>query len=266
MTAATQKAVGLFESLAAGTWDRIRLGEAMRVRQGEETISDLNLLEIARAKLPNVAVRKETKPKEGKTGIDWEWWIGSDRVGWWPYAVQAKRVSLQRRYPGLRQKVKGRYQIEILADYARREGRIPLYCFYNYCERPDPGVHWHCSLPYDEPQLGCTVVPLETVRKHWGTWGRKSFDAVHRNRDAFPWRCLVRCQEFIGAGVARNALATGEFGGAKRVARLPARIRELVQSRQAAKVDGQEVYDGEVRPERILVVDVEPESGLGERA
>ena len=88
------KVVDLFESIASSTWQRIHWGNFYKISQGEETITDLNLLELARANCPEVKVIKTAKNKEKYQGTDWEWWIGNKRLGWLRYAVQAKKINL----------------------------------------------------------------------------------------------------------------------------------------------------------------------------
>src|SRR5437588_9340720 len=63
----------VLERLAFETWHRLRLGKKYHVHQGEETITDVNLLEIALANLSEIKLWKCPKADEGKVGIDWEW-------------------------------------------------------------------------------------------------------------------------------------------------------------------------------------------------
>lgn len=123
----------LFEELATATWDRIRYGVELECSQGEETITDINLLDMKRAALPNLYLWKANKAAEAETGLDWEWWVGSNGRRWWRYAVQAKKLSKTGSYDSLRHKVRGRQQFDLLTEYAKaNRGCIPLYCFYNY--------------------------------------------------------------------------------------------------------------------------------------
>ena len=88
-------AVKLLESLAKQTWDRIKDGYELEISQGEETITDLNLLEIKRSGIRSFQVVKLTKAEEAIKGIDWEWWIGSESQGWLRYAIQAKKIQVE---------------------------------------------------------------------------------------------------------------------------------------------------------------------------
>src|SRR5882724_8562055 len=108
----------LFENLARRTWMAIPLGHQFDCSFLETTFTDINLLDIAVAQLPNVRVYKAHGTDEPEKGFDWEWWIG--RQGrFWRYSVQAKllKYALQR-YHSLRRLVAGRQQIEILEDFS----------------------------------------------------------------------------------------------------------------------------------------------------
>jgi hypothetical protein len=73
---------------------------------------------------------------------------------------------------------------------------IPLYCFYNFLPKLlydiDHSKYWHCTWEGFQPeQLGCTLVPLEAVRKVKHRKGETTaFGAIHEDPDALPWRCL----------------------------------------------------------------------------
>lgn len=189
--------VNLFESMASSTWQRICLGEAHKISQGEETITDLNLLEIARVNCPEVQVIKTSKVKEKDKGTDWEWWIGNNRIGWLRYAVQAKKISSNSSiYKTLNHQVNSTPQINILEQYAKENNAIPLYCFYNYLKDNPKKLlnnYWKCNLSYEVEQFGCTVTPSNNVRTVLNKRGERNFYSLHNFAQTKPWRCLVRC-------------------------------------------------------------------------
>jgi len=181
------------------TWERLRDAGTLRIRFGEETITDLLLLELKRIGSGQIHIIQTPKYVEQTSGTDWEWWIGQDRLGWWRFAIQAKKLdSNTRRYDGLGHKVGGiTPQMELLRQYAEVNHAIPLYCFYNYL----PGLNvsqiaavWHCceSTP-DERQLGCTVTSLPIIDQASAFRGRKNFRWIHQWPQTLPWRCLVKC-------------------------------------------------------------------------
>ena len=137
-----QSTVKKFEQLASDTWDRLLYSSKLNCTQSETTITDINLLDLIRANLSNIKIKKASVDDEKKYGFDWEWWIRSNTSGWWRYSVQAKKLYTSGTYERLRHKVKQktkqltikRFQIDLLENFARRHKTIPLYCFYNYTD------------------------------------------------------------------------------------------------------------------------------------
>ncbi|MFS0556349.1 DUF6615 family protein [Brevibacillus sp. 179-C9.3 HS] len=245
------KAIEVFERLAVDTWERIKFGEELDCRQSEETITDINLLEIKRAALANILVSKSNKDDEGLTGLDWEWWIGSNSTGWWRYAVQAKKLFPNGKYNKLRHKVGNDYQIDILEKYSKANNCIPLYCFYNFLEDPQLSQYWNCNLNYEEKQLGCTVVPIDTVRVAFGKRADKSFKALHSDSRSIPWRCLIKCPN-IGTPHFTNSVHPLACSGYEEVRPYQINLSNL----QSDFLFNSELYDKniEIMPKRILII------------
>lgn len=195
-----------FEELAKATWERLDLAHRLRCSQGEETITDINILELKRNLYSDLLVLPTTKTEEREKGFDWDLWIGSDRKGWWRYIVQSKKLYVATNsYKALRHKVdeiKNLYQIDILEEFARNNRKaIPIYCFYNYSNNPSLNSYWHCSSSsIQKEQLGCSVVPLSIVQTAHRRGNSKTFEALHSDR-AFPWRCLVCCSHITDVGI-----------------------------------------------------------------
>lgn len=187
----------LFSDLAKSTWERINLSWKYDISQGEETITDLLQLEIARLGAPYIQVIKTTKQFESKTGVDWEWWIGNDSFGWVRFVVQAKKIDANGDYKSLTRKVRSRgknqgYQHELLMRYGNTSNAIPLYCFFNHL---DPSLirkndHWHCKDFYQPEQLGCSLVSGQEIVDTIDIRGCRTFDFIHQKESAHPWRCL----------------------------------------------------------------------------
>ena len=79
------------DRLSRETWRRVMVGDASGIKFREDSITDQNLFELMESH-PQLAVRRFTQNREKKVGADWEWWIGSDRLGWFRLRIQAKRV------------------------------------------------------------------------------------------------------------------------------------------------------------------------------
>lgn len=259
MTSARQ----LFETLAAVTWSRLKVAESLACPQSEETITDINLFEIALARLPGVRVYKATKQVESKKGFDWEWWIGSNGSGWWRYSVQAKRLNLSSgKYDHIRHRVGDKWQIDLLSSFAKKQGSIPLYCFYNWVPSTEAKIGWQCNFPLQEEQLGCTVVPLELVLHAHKPRAKKTFTELHKDRRALPWRCLVACPyiyEAFNSGVVSrdwHPLASSDFS--------PRRYEGLPDALQQYSDDNNlpaNIYGNELGayPLRVAVIEIETE-------
>ncbi|MEH2188828.1 MAG: DUF6615 family protein [Nostoc sp.] len=258
-------AVDVFENIASSTWQRIYLGEVYHVSQGEETITDSNLLEIAKANCPEVRVIKTPKNKEKEKGTDWEWWIGNNRLGWLRYAVQAKKINPgTTRYDKLKHKhVDNTLQIDMLEKYAKENGAIPLYCFYNYLENVDLGS-WQCNLFYENEQFGCTVTPSKNVRLALSKKGSRKFADLHKLDHAKPLRCLVRCPLMLQIYQTGSANSTSlGFENVTVYSELP---RQFVSALETGNLNefSSDFYNQDlgVYPKRILVANYVTEENV----
>ncbi len=200
-----------FRRLSFQTWDFLESARSVDYQPGEETITDVNVLELKKRISNRVVTHTFSKPDEGKNGADWEWWFTGPSGLWFGIRVQAKVLKLEKNefehlhYKGRR---KVRYQSDRLIRSALSSNvpLVPLYCLYSHwpadigpnlftCEgfgvSPDS---FGCSLisAFDVQQLrlrkmGCH---LETVMEH-----------------AYPWHCLVCCESEKPADLPTRAHA-----------------------------------------------------------
>ena len=273
--------------LAEATWERLRDVKAFSahtlpfdsVRLGEETITDLSMLDLRRKRLIRVIFLQTPKHIEADRGTDFEWWLGSNRGGWFRLAIQAKKLDLKtNRYSGLTQKTPtGMDQIEALEKYAN--GRADaLYCFYNYYDSVDLSRHWHCCgrQPYRNPreqELGCTLAPSSLVQKAIDKHGAKNFEFIHNDKRTLPWQCLASCPKIQTALVsAAENLSDDPFPlidpASSYYPQLPLSFQVQVSTRRSMLDDRPD--DGAVRVE-VLEFDAslsdyyDPEVGLPKR-
>ena len=183
------------EKIAADTWERLRLSRDLRVRLGEETLTDLLALDFVRSMKGRARLFQCTKAQESIEGTDLVIRIhtGGDQAH--VFAVQAKKLHQSERYNHLNAKVKSSVssQINILDEYSRSEHAIPLYLLYNYVRRNDIQPYWHCCQCADKGQLGCTLVPSWIIRQAISNHGHRNFNSIHASCAALPWRCLFDC-------------------------------------------------------------------------
>lgn len=203
------KSCRLFEDLARRTWHRIDLGYRLGVRQGEETITDIVLLDLALARCADVLIAKTSKAHEKDKGTDWEWWIGRPDCGWWGYAVQAKVIDVRTNiYQALAHKVGGKRQLDVLTAYASRHRLIPIYCLFTYTS--DFGRQDGISgpVPYSPlEQYGCSVVPAQTIDIALSKRGGRRFGSLFRTGTLHPWRTLVCDSAFTPQPGAQHPFA-----------------------------------------------------------
>ncbi len=185
------------EKIAADTWERLKLSRDLKVRLGEETLTDLLALDFTRSMKDNARLFQCTKAQESVVGTDL--WIliyaGSNRA--LAFAVQAKKLYPSNRYEHLNARVKssGPFQIDILEEFSGSVGAIPLYLLYNHADLDDTFPYWHCCQCADKGQLGCTLVPSWIIREAISHRGHRDFNSIHASCAALPWRCLFDCPE-----------------------------------------------------------------------
>ena len=192
-----------FSSQSMGLWERLGyVRESIKsrgvlgpVRFGEETITDLLMMDLYVQGSTLALFEQTSKPDEAMWGTDFELWLGSKSKGWFRFAIQAKKFDLKTdRYSSLTQANSNGQQIGLLDDYARLNRAAPLYCLYNHTDCADEFDHWHCCTPpANLRELGCTVTPLSNIATAIDEWGGKNFDSIHKNEDTLPWKCLVSC-------------------------------------------------------------------------
>lgn len=197
------------ERIAESTWCRLRDAKTYSVRLGEETITDLLVLDFMRSEMQRSSrIFHVTKQKEAQHGIDLLIVTRIDSNSAAVLAVQAKKLYYNtERYDSLNHRVGDNRipQLDLLESYAWKRGYIPLYLLYNYTDLKTEELtkYWHCSQQLCQEQLGCTFVPSWRIRDALNRRGQRNFRAIHniesssttRKGDALPWRCLFDCND-----------------------------------------------------------------------
>ena len=193
----------LFANQSTDLWERLGYvresyksrGVLGPVRFGEETITDLLMMDLYVQGSRLAHFQQTSKPDEALWGTGFELWLGSGRLGWFRFAIQAKKLDLKSdRYASLPQANANGLQIDLLEQYASLNRAAPLYCLYNHSENADEFDHWHCCTgPADLRELGCSVTPSSNIRTAIGQWKGKNFQSIHRRKSTLPWKCLVSC-------------------------------------------------------------------------
>ena len=199
------------ERIAHNTWERLKRSRRYRVRLGEETLTDILILDLAgSATRGRFRLHQPTRIEESTTGADLEILI---RVGWNSVVhlvIQAKTLGPKRRYDHLNPNPNsGRpLQIDHLEQHARDVRAIPLYLLYNDVDNAAAKACWHCcQQTCDERQTGCTLVPSWRVRRVLTLRGCRTFSGIHKSfcsrsgqnqsGSALPLRCFFDCPDGI---------------------------------------------------------------------
>lgn len=262
----------ILEDLARDTWNRLHDASDLSIRFGEETITDLLLLDLRRMK-PLVAEFIQTnKSQESVSGTDFEWWLGSDRIGWIRFAVQAKKLDFRSMRYGFTHKVNGTFQIDLLERFAKANGATPIYCLYNRPNDLDDSKHWHCcQTPFERDQMGCTITPSSVVRETLSIHGSKNFDYIHQNRRTIPWRCLALCPKVrqrlkppevkLSQG-APNDIESLFDDEPRRYAELPATLSRAREVGRLVDFDDAAYDPGVGWPKRIIILEFDSDDPI----
>ena len=184
------------ERVAQRTWSTLGLAKQLRARFGEETLTDLLVLDM----LPHRHAKgfwllPTTKPAEALCGADLFVAVRHQTGRWSRFALQAKKLYPDDSYPMLNGGRKCVSQLRKLERFARQLHALPLYLLYNHSNTAQHPEHWHCPLDFDVGQLGCTLVPSWHIRQMIYCPPPRNFDLAHRFSQSRPWRCAFDCPD-----------------------------------------------------------------------
>ncbi|MFN6570864.1 DUF6615 family protein [Dendronalium sp. ChiSLP03b] len=158
-----------FRNLALRSWDLLSKGRSVGIQLGEESLTDLNLLELKIRHQSEIYSQTFTKSEESQNGSDWEWWFTGTSGKWIGFRVQAKIIEFKSdKFKHLHYKSKSDYQSNILIRSAldNKYGvkLIPLYCLYtNYASVTD--WKYHKNYHFQE-SYGCSLISAFAVVYH----------------------------------------------------------------------------------------------------
>ncbi len=223
-----------FRDRAAAVHDLVSYSFSQGLGVGEETLTDVVLVEMHRRLHPHVVTKKFTKHDENAlSGADWLWTIG--RPGrWLSLLVQAKLARPSK--PSLAGLHHGRgSQRKTLVSYAAQETLWPLYVVYSAFSPPAPAAAaavitaakptkkrrtptptWQPACPIaieDIKQMGCVAVrPRQVALMDRSSKNRE--DVTTLMSRGHPWSCLFCCRPAAGSVDLADLVAAG-------IARLP---------------------------------------------
>ncbi len=203
-----------FRKLSFETWYKLYSAKTVDMQLGEETITDINLLELKLKHGNEIITKTFTKPKESNTGADWEWWLTGKSKKWLGIRIQAKILNHKTNkyehlhyYKNNKQKTK-KYQSDRLVKSSMSDSikRIPLYCLYSYWDNLNYNVKWKCgSYPEVIDSYGCSFISAyDVVKLRQGNKCNLS-DVLDY---MIPWHCIICCKGFGGDDLPSRALNT----------------------------------------------------------
>ena len=184
------------ERVAERTWTTLGRAKQLRARFGEETLTDLLVLDmLPHQRARGFWLRPTTKHAEGWCGADLLVAVRHQTGRWSRLAIQAKKLYPNDTYPMLNGGQKCARQLDKLERFARQFHALPLYLLYNHSNYVQRSEHWHCSQPFAESQLGCTLVPSWHIQRMICRPPPRNFDFAHDVRQSRPWRCAFDCPD-----------------------------------------------------------------------
>lgn len=200
-----------FVEQAVKTWKYIELSELTNIGLSEESITDINLLDLQRTHPSEILTQKFSKPRESQIGADWEWWLGSQGK-WLGLRIQAKKLDPDNlSYPFLEHVSTNGRQIELLINHSliQQPPRIPIYIFYNYWDMQQFSAPWLCqTFPPQLEALGCGVVEAQLVKRILDAGSNQLADIANL---MYPWSCLVCCHGYSKASGDSEKLPSRAF-------------------------------------------------------
>lgn len=207
------------ERISSDTWNRLKQARSLDVRLGEETLTDLLLLDLrAHESSYRIHVFQSTKKHEAIFGTDLEIFVRDQDGSTYLYAIQAKKIDHRKsiitgpptasrtpagQYMQLGKTSSGTLQLDLLEKFAKNFDAIPCYLLYNFASPSpcsSPTRYWHCcdcsccKSGCENSQFGCTLAPSWVIRKAIDPpRGNRNFHYIHEHQVVLPWRCLFDC-------------------------------------------------------------------------
>ena len=192
------------ERVAERTWSMLGRAKELRARFGEETLTDLLVLDMLShthglAKGFQLELEQTTRLKESQCGADLLVIARHPTGRLFQLALQAKKLFPEEdRYQSFDAVTKSKAQLKTLEQFAQQNSALPLYLLYNHSDTAKVSKHWNCCQPsFDVDQLGCTLVPsrhiLQLLCRRAPPY--RNFDRAHSVSQSIPWRCVFDCPD-----------------------------------------------------------------------
>lgn len=184
-----------FKDISRKTWNFLGNAYHNNFSIGEETITDVNLLELKMRQPWAVYTKKFSRPEEGRNGADWAWIIVGRTGTTFILYVQAKKLFLPSfRYESLIHRENPTEQLDKLISnkffFPHGFPVYPLYVFYNYLPDSPHSIGCNCGAPLPIEYSGCSYADAFSIRDLVAR-GRNHYNELAPYQYALP--CLVCC-------------------------------------------------------------------------
>lgn len=158
-----------FHQSAIATWDFLERARRLGHQPGEETITDLLVMDWMDHLTARVVTVPQNKSEEGRTGADWEWWFVGHTLRGIGFRVQAKIINFN--YGGFRKLHEytedpgtppiRHYQCDRLIGRAHLDSPrlIPIYCIYTHWVANDKFIY-----KSTDRRFGCSLLSARIVK------------------------------------------------------------------------------------------------------
>lgn len=193
-------------------WDKLREAKKCKFQIGEESITDLLVLNFKKWGKGKIVVNTFTRHKEAINGSDWEWWFTGPSGKWLGMRIQAKVLNLiSEKYEHLHYSNKNGKQVDLLINDARKNSLIPLYFMYTNwspgCYRPG----WKCKTYRSSVwHYGASMLNPKVVKKLEKRNKTRLKSVIN---DLRPMHCIFCCSGYLHGDMPNRALGWLEGSG-----------------------------------------------------
>lgn len=203
-----------FREVATHTWNLLSNAHKAKFNIGEESITDINLLELQMRQPKRLIIRQVSRRAEGATGADWLWAFVSKSGQVVGMCIQAKKIFTgSGEYNHLFYNKKGHAPADgvdnLIAEGKRKSlltgtKLFPLYVFYNYwneqSEKSARTIMSNCCEQNNHHSIvGCSYANAHSIKSVILTGSKSLADVA---QFCHPWSCLVCC----GANAADSSI------------------------------------------------------------
>lgn len=190
---------------SAWTWDKLRESRQLGFQIGEESVTDLIILNMKKWGAGKLVVETFTSHQEFTNGSDWEWWFTGPSGQWLGMRAQAKILNLAtEKFEHLHYSNKNGDQVDLLINDAKSNGLIPLYCMYSNWDTKKYKPNFECRTHKPTARhYGNSILSAFKV-KHLQTSKENKLSKIIDYLQ--PMHCIFCCNGFGGSDLPERAL------------------------------------------------------------